>query len=60
MEQNNTLHSEITATIIKMEPFTYEGCSLCNKKLMKENKCQCNAASEMKILMILKVTLEGH
>ena len=43
-----------------MEPFTYEGCSLCNKKLMKENKCQCNAASEMKILMILKVTLEGH
>ena len=55
--EREKFYSEIKAVINGIEVRSYGGCSVCRRKLLKEEKCNCNPHSELKEFTIMKLAI---
>ena len=56
-QEKEKVYSELKAVINGIEVKSYEGCSVCRKKLAYGEVCRCNPSSELKEFTIMKLAL---
>ena len=56
-QEKEKIYSELKAVINGIEVKSYEGCSVCRKKLGNGDACRCNPSSELKEYTIMKLAL---